>query len=109
MVKKTTHTRINDAEDCVGKTIDGVTTRYGHALGFRFNDGTFLYLQAEDDSFGDEATLDYRCDFYDVKDAIELGVVDDAEIARFEAEQKKWRDAKDLADYEALKAKFEPK
>lgn len=107
----TTHTRINDRAECVGKTIVDYVFDRVQAVGFRFTDGTYYFAKAEAGPFsGDGPEInDTDSDFEGPTEALNLGIIDEAEHARIVAEKaaedEKWERAK----YEAMRAKFEGK
>lgn len=103
---KTTFGRITDIENCVGKTIAAAEDLYD-GIGLRFTDNTYYCVAAygEDES----AYMDSRQFVMGTRDALLLGIIDQAESDRAEQEAKDEARAKDLADLDRLKAKYEPR
>lgn len=101
----TTFLRITDVEDCVGKTIAAAEDLYD-GIGLRFTDNTYYCVAAyaEDDS----AYMDSRKFVMETRDALLLGIIDQAEFDRAEQEAKDEARAKDLEELNRLKAKYEP-
>src|SRR4051812_23623220 len=97
---RTDYKRIDDITKCVGKTIEGVVIDESRTL-LRFDDRTFFY--------GYESQSWNRMPGRE--DALRLGIIDQAEFDRSDAEEAARRRERDLRydreQYERLRAKFE--
>lgn len=103
---KTTFERIDDIEDCVGKTIAAVRDTY-EAIGLRFTDNTYYCAAAQGDD--DDAYMESRHFVMETKDALNLGIIDQAEFNRAEQQAKDEAMAEELKHLNRLKAKYEPR
>lgn len=95
--------RIKDVEQCVGKTIvAAISDCFGGEIGMRFDDGTYFYCQVG----GSDGYMD-RTSRPDADSALELGLIDEAERARYRAEVRAMEERIDRARYEEMKARYE--
>ncbi len=105
----TTFTRVR-LEECIGKTIAGVTptTPYSSSLGLRFSDGTYFYVRIDRPYGDDDALLDHsHSTFDDGREPFELGIIDEAERDRLLEADQADRERIRRKQYESLKAEFE--
>ncbi len=99
--------RITRLADCVGKTIEGFVEDYNDSFGFRFTDGSWIYVTSHKRWGIDDTEFVLSREFDDPREALNLGVITKEEELRvIEAREAKTR-ARALAEYEYLKAKFE--
>lgn len=104
----TDHTRVSEPAELVGKTITGSSKLYSHTVGIAFADGTFFYAKAVEGSFSDdEPDIDMRHELPEASEALQMGIIDQAEYDRCLAEQVAEREKYEKAEFERLRAKFE--
>jgi hypothetical protein len=99
-----TFVRVDHPEDCTGKTVVGVISS-SDCLGFRFADDTYLFCRADMDVYGENPGIDAGA-MPDDYEALSLGLIDDAEYERREAEAAARDVTRERAEYERLRAKF---
>lgn len=103
------HARLTNLGDLAGKTIAEADDPDGDDLLIRFTDGTWFYAAAlAAGCCGDEeASLDHRHEKFTASSAIRVGLIDQAEYDRVAAQEQAAKEAKERAEYERLKARFE--
>lgn len=103
---KTEYARIFDLRNCIGKQIVGVY-QAGLGAGIRFSDQTYFWCEVE--SSDEDAVIAYEgTNPPDEQIACSLGIIDATERDRFRKEQHDGSAGWRRAEYERLKAEFEP-
>lgn len=104
----TTYTRVTKSADLIGKTISGSSGVYGHTVGLGFTDGTYFYAKAVEGSICDDGPdLDMQYEQPEASEALQMGIIDQAEYDRCLAKQVEDREKYERAELDRLRAKFE--
>lgn len=105
---------VTNSDDLVGRKITGVERDWNDGLYLAFDDGRFAIIKAAR-GYEDSVELEFETSvnqWDDLDNLVDLGIVPeasrDAYVAYQQAESKKATEARERAEFEKLRRKFQP-